>query len=1149
MFLKKVFSRNELRTGSLGIALFTAAVFAAPILQPINAVAQIAGTGSIQGSVKDSTGAVIPGAAVTLTEQSTGTTRTVTSSSDGLYSFPNVNIGTYRLSVTSAGFQTYVQKDIVLEVGSSIGINVAMTVGSENEKVTVTADALALQTEDTSFKQTVDQRAVTELPLNGRQVTSLIQLSGASVSSTSLTQGNKGFFSSVSPNIAGGQGNQVDFRLDGGDNNDYMSNTSFAFPFPDAIAQFSVETGPLSAQSGLHPAGRINAVTRSGSNSFHGTAFEFIRNNYINATNYFATSKDTLHQNQFGGTIGGPIFKNKLFFFAGYQRLNSSAASSATSVFVPTAANLAGDFSYTDSSACGTAIQLLNPRTGAVLPGNKISTSYYNASALALTKYLPQPTNNCGQYNLAIPVLQTENQFVTRIDANLSSKHTLYGRYFYDGYNTPAFYSPTNILLTNNPGNNELAQSLTIGENWVVSSKLVNSLHLTATRRANTRGPAGDGINASALGINIYQPYDIGLRISAGRFNTYCSTCAPGIFNVNSFSIIDDVNLVLGKHQIVFGGEFIRAQENINNAFSSNGNFTFSGTFSQKGPAGTSSGGTGADGMLDFLTGSLSQFSQSKAQQNALRAPIPGLYIQDTYHVTTRLVITAGLRWGGQFWPTDYFHRGSVFSQSAFAAGTHSAVYPNAPAGTLFYGDAGVPSNLTSNKPWQFSPRLGLTFDPTGDGNTVFRVGGALIYDETNFFAASQPNYNPPFATLVTNNPNGAPIDFTNPWSSGTTVGNPFPMPFTPASNTTFSPQTQYIVYGPNFQSPNVAQWSASFQHLLGKGWSMQINYIGNKTTHQPYGYALNPAVYIPGKWQGPGSCGALTVAPSGGVGAPCSSTGNSTNRYRLTLQNPTQGNYYSGGGSGSSTTAMVSGSNASYNGVVFTLEHRLSNSFSVLANHTWSHCIALLDNPGSFNSTAVENPDNIKMDYANCGFDRRNMFNASIVAESNFPLTGYTGYLVNHWQLSPIFRATSGAPFNVTSGVDNSLTAIGNDRPNLSPSAANVYTHVHPSPNSSLNQSYLLTSAFTQNATGTYGNLGRNHFVGPKYVNLDAALSRRFPIRETLNLQLRLEAFNVLNHPNFNNPSTTAINSSSFGKITVAQAARIFQGAIKFNF
>ncbi|MCU1617904.1 MAG: hypothetical protein JWO98_5444, partial [Frankiales bacterium] len=570
-------------------------------------------------------------------------------------------------------------------------------------------------------------------------------------------------------------------------------------------------------------------------------------------------------------------------------------------------------------------------------------------------------------------------------------------------------------------------------------------------------------------------------------------------------------------------------------------------------------GGTGADAMLDFLTGSLSQFSQSKAQQNALRAPIPGLYVQDTYHATSRLVLTAGVRWGGQFWPTDYFHRGTVFNMAAFQANQHSAVYPNAPAGTLFYGDAGVPKNLTANKPWQFSPRLGFTFDPVGDGKTVFRAGGALIYDETNFFAASQPNYNPPFSTLVTNNPVNAPIDFSNPWSSGTTIGNPFPMPFTPAANTTFAQQTQYVVYGPNFQSPYVAQWSASVQHLLGKGWSMQINYIGNKTTHQPYGYPLNPAVYIAGTQNSSKTgCSTMSAASQASIaaGGVCSSTGNSAARYRLTLQNPVQGNYYSGGGGGSSTTEMVSGSNASYNGVVFTIEHRLSNSFSMLANHTWSHCIALLDNPGGFNSTAVQNPDNIKADYASCGFDRRNIFNASIVAESNFPVKRVTGYLVNHWELAPIFRATSGAPFNVTSGVDNSLTAVGNDRPTVLAGAlaGSVYSGARPSPNSSQNQSYFkpVATLFTQNATGTFGNLGRNAFVGPKLVNLDAELSRKFPLRERMNVQLRLEAFNVLNHPNFANPSTTAINSSSFGKTTATASGtnpRIFQAAVKVNF
>lgn len=1128
---------NKLKRGAYWAIAFLAAV----ILLIPGAYAQVAGTGSIQGTVQDPTGAVIAGASVTLTETATQVSQTTSTGHDGLFGFPNIKIGVYSISATAPGFQTYVQQNIVLEVGSSISVNVKLPIGSSTEQVEVQAEGLSLQTEDASFKQTVDERSVTELPLNGREVTGLITLSGAAVSSTSLTQGNKGFFSSVSPQLAGGQGNQTDYRLDGGDNNDYMSNTSFALPFPDAIEQFSVQTAATGVQTGLHPAGRVDVVTRSGTDQYHGTAFEFIRNNVINATNYFSASKDTLHQDQYGGTLGGRIIKSKLFFFAGYQHLYQSAGSASTVAYVPTASVLRGDFSKMDPGQ-----QLLNPKTGAVLPNNFIDPSNFNKSALALVKYFPTPSDEAGTVKYSIPVFEYENQFITRVDANLNSNHMLYGRYFVDSFRTPSLYSPTNVLITNNPGNTERAQTLTIGENWVIKSNLVNTIHVTGTRRTNTRGPAAEGLNATSLGINVYQPYPIGLRVQGGKFNTYCSTCAPGKFDVNSMSVIDDLDWIIGKHQIVLGGEYIRAQENINNAFSSNGNFTFNGQFSQKGPAGTSKGGTAAEPLLDFLTGSLELYTQSKPQQNALRAPIPSLYAQDTYHVTHKLVLTAGLRWGPEIWPTDYFGRGSTFDLSAFQAGTHSSVYPNAPAGTFFYGDKGVTKNFASNRWMQFSPRVGATYDPFGDGKTVFRVGGGLVFDETNFFAASQPNYNPPFATLVTNNISGAPLDFTNPWSTGSSAGNPFPMPIVPDKSATFSKGVQYIVYGQNFQSPEVVQWTASVQRQIGRGWQVQIDYIGNKSSHQAYGNPLNPAIYIPGTWTGSGSCGALTVSP--GTGSACSSTGNSSSRYKLALLNPAQGAYYSGGGSGSSTTAMVSGSNASYNGMVATVEHRASKSFTFLANYTWSHCISLLDNSGSFNSTVVENPNNIKMDYARCGFDLRSMFNSSIVAVSNFRLTGWEAYAINHWQLAPIIRATTGTPFNVTTGADNSLTAIGNDRPNVS-TFTGIYTRIHPPSTPNAKGAYLNVANFSPNALGTYGNLGRNRFVGPTFVDLDASLSRIFPLHDKLNMQLRFETFNLPNHPNFNNPTTTTINSSNFGEITTAQAPRIAQGAIKLNF
>ena len=374
---------------------------------------QTAGTGSIQGKVSDVSGAAIPNATVTVTNTATQVKHPGSTRGDGLYSFPNLPIGTYTVEVTAGGFERYRKSNIVLEVGSSIAVNVGMTAGGVDQVVDVQAESLALQTEDSSLKQTVDAKTVTALPLNGRQMTDLVTLMGGAVNANENNdvQGSKTFYSSAVISIAGGQGNFTDYRLDGGDHNDYETNINLPFPFPDAVSEFSVETTDLGAQSGLHPGGLVNVVTRSGSNHWHGSAFEFIRNNFIDATNFFSTQKDTLHQNQFGGTVGGKVIRNKLFFFAGYQRLNSSQSQALTPAYVPAAANLAGDFSATESSACQpTAIQLVNPKTGEVLPNNHIDPSYFNATALALDKYLPQPINDCGLVKFAIPSQLTENQ-------------------------------------------------------------------------------------------------------------------------------------------------------------------------------------------------------------------------------------------------------------------------------------------------------------------------------------------------------------------------------------------------------------------------------------------------------------------------------------------------------------------------------------------------------------------------------------------------------------------------------------------------------------------------------------------------------------------------------------------------------------------
>jgi hypothetical protein len=1151
--------------------------------------AQTAGTASIQGVVTDATGAVVQNATVTATNIDTQVKHATATSGSGLYSLPNIPIGTYNVEVSAQGFEHYRQTNIVLEVGSSIAVNPALKIGQTNVTVEVESSGLALQTEDSSLKQTIDQSTMTEMPLNGRQMTSLITLTGGAVNANENNDesGSKTFYSSAVISIGGGQGNATDYRLDGADQNDYMTNVNLPFPFPDAVAEFSVETAALGAQSGLHPGGLVNVVTRSGSNQWHGSGFEFIRNNYINATNFFSTKKDILHQNQFGGTFGGKIIRDKLFGFVGYQHEISNNLQSNTTAYVPTAANLLGDFSASDviNSATG-AGQLYDPQTGIKITNNNYNDPASLAAGLkwtvdpkakALTTLFPTSTAANGLVTFAIPVDFTENQFVTRVDSTLTSNHSLYGRYFLDGYKLPTYYSPTNILITANAGNNERAQGFTLGETYIISKSLVNSAHATVTRRRNDRGPAATGINYGDLGNGaltttapatsvFYDLTSIGSYFTAtSKWNVYCSKCSSAFFNVNTLSLADDVNWMHGKHQISFGGEFVRTQLNVSNVYEGDGFFTFSGNYSKFGPTGTKSttnSGLGIDANLDFLTGSMSGFTQSKAQQNAMRQPIPSAYIQDTYHATSKLVLNAGVRWDPEYVATDYFNRGSVFNYDAFVAGTVSSVYTNAPAGSFFHGDKGVPKAFTQNSPWQFSPRVGATYDPRGNGKTVFRVGGALVYDSPNLFTSQRVQQNPPFGLTVANTAGSTPLSFDSPWSNGSVTTNPFPEAPVPSSSFVFPKGGQYFVLPSKFHSPYTIQYTASVQHEFGHGWQAEIDYNGNRTDFGPYGLPMNPAVYISGS-----DCSSnAKVTPTHGAGtSPCSTTANTAMRYKLTLANSTAGPYYAGGGttggigSGAGSVYVMAGANASYNGMIASIQHRMSSNFVLMANYTWSHCIDISDNAADVSTLTIQNPANIKGDKGNCGFDFRHVINTTVVASSHFnSLHGLLAATVNHWEISPLMHITDGAPFTVMSGQDNSLIAEGGDRPDRTGSP--VYTHNKIKSGASTNAQYINTAAFKQNAQGTFGNSGQYAYRGPKFLQIDSALTRSFALHKALKLDLRIESFNVLNHPDFAAPGSSAgylaaapaLTSSTFGRITSTangSNARLFQGAVKLTF
>src|SRR3984885_4508557 len=428
--------------------------------------AQAIGGGQIQGTVTDETGSAVSGATVEAVQTESGLRRVVTSGADGGYNLPSLPVGPYTLKVTSNGFSTYDQSGIVIQVGNELRIDVKLQVGGVAQTVQVTAAASMVQTEDQSITQVVDRQRTVDLPLNGRQATQLILLTpGTSNAPATDLATSKNYPSAVTLSVAGAQATNINYLMDASDNNDAFTNVNLPFPFPDAIQEFSVQTSGLSAQYGVHPGAVVNAVTRAGGNSFHGTLFEFFRNGDMNARNHFSTKQDTLKRNQFGGVLGGPIRKDKLFFFGGYQGTRTRQQTNAFTSFVPTPAMFNGDFSAYTSAACqsgGVAKQLINPATGTPFLNNQIPTSQFNSSALALFKYIPLATNPCGKLVYGLPLPQNEDQYIARIDWTATAKQTVFGRYYLTPFTQPGSFD-NNLLNTQNPSLDDRVQSFTLG--------------------------------------------------------------------------------------------------------------------------------------------------------------------------------------------------------------------------------------------------------------------------------------------------------------------------------------------------------------------------------------------------------------------------------------------------------------------------------------------------------------------------------------------------------------------------------------------------------------------------------------------------------------------------------------------------------------
>ena len=1085
--------------------------------------AQAVSIAQVSGTVTDQSGSAVPNAQVRMIEVDKATVHSTVSDAAGQYVLPNLPVGPYRLEVEAPGFKNYTQTGIVLQVGTSVPLNVVLQVGALTERIEVNAAAQMVETRETGVAQVIDEKRINDLPLNGRQATQLVLLSGASFQPPGGNSmvGSKNYNSSTTISVGGGQVNGTAYLLDGGDNTDTMTNVNLPFPFPDALQEFSVETSALSARFGTHPGATVNVVTKSGSNSYHGDLFEYLRNGNLNARNFFAPVHDSLKRNIFGGTLGGKIISNKLFVFGGFQGTRNRSQPPTIFSVVPTPTALTGDLSTMTSAACqsnGQAITLKDPSTGLAYPGNKIPAGQLNQSALKLaTNYLPVTNDPCGKVQYGIPQTGDEDQIIGRVDWSHTTKHSMYGRYFLAQFSNPAVYDGKNLLTTTQPGNLQRVQSATIGDTYSFSPTFINSFHVTFSRRRDDRGPAANQIGPNDIGINMFQkvPNFLLVTVNGGApagFGVGCGTCAPGHFNVNTFQEADDVDIIRGRHQISFGVNFVRTQNNLISGFNENGTFAFNGNF------------TGYN-LADFLIGKVNTFGQTNPTPDDLRTNIVALYVQDSFKMSNRLTINAGIRWEPTLPNTDKYGRGTFLDPARYAAGQVSTVFPNAPVGLVFPGDAGFPRSLWERHLMNFGPRFGLAWDPTGSGRQSIRIGGAILFDSAELFFDERKTTNPPYGGSITiTQPAGG---FSNPYLNYP-GGNPFP-------STNYFPNFGVYIQMPRHTQPTyMAQWNVSYQRQFAGNWLASVSYLGNKTTHLWVGSEINPAIFTTG-----------------------ATTATTDQRRLLYLQNPAKGIGYG------SINQADEGANSHYEALLLSLNHRFGHGFTLLANYTDSVCVTDFDFTGELGGSPNSQPFNRGADRGPCNFDIRHVFNASMVATSTVKGSNpWLSRLLSGWQLAPIIRAMSGRRFSVLTGTDNSRSGLGNDRPiQVGPNAYASSSTCPLATQPCMRYLAPVGVAFIANPVGTFGNSGRNALQGPGALSVDVTLSRNFPIRERIRLEARAEAFNVINHANFDNPQNT-LTSSQFGLITQTAPApggslllpavgdpRILQFALKLHF
>lgn len=1056
-------------------------------------------TGSIRGTVSDSSGASIPEASVTVTNTATAQTRTVQTTDAGLFVFPELPIGSYTVEVTKSGFQTQKRSATDLLTGQTIGLDIALSIGSQTETVTVTSDLQQIQTTTSTVATSVDQKQMQDLPLNGRNPLQLTTLTpGAAITNTGTESGqqdNRGL------TVNGLRATQNNYQLDGALYVNRFFDSVPILPSPDALQEFTIQASNFSSE--FAGAGAlVQLSSRSGTNRIHGSAFEFLRNTVLNARNYFQQTIPPFKLNQFGGTAGGPIFKDKTFFFFSAEDLQQRSSPNPISIQVPTAAQLNGDF----SAQLAAGIAIYNPATGQPYPGNRITAPIDPLSKAVANAYLTTLASNpiTGIFNSTSNSNIDQTQYLVKIDHAISEKNHLTGRYFYvqDNFQR-AFNAPLGFYAANNFRN----QSLTISDTHIFSSSFTGTVYVSAGRYARTQVPIAPGLKAlQDLGQNV--PYGTtnlpifpGVRANISGFvNIFSGGALTQI--PTSFEYKAQAVKVLGAHTLSFGGSYERTRINATDFSYVPGDNTFNGqrTAALSGaalPTGTTKSGYA---VADFYLGLESSFFQDNGRKFYLRENRPALYLQDDWKVNHELTVNAGLRWDPWLPPTDLNN-----TLVGFQPGAQSKVAPGAPVDLQFLGDTGVSAPIFHTNYKDFAPRIGFAYNVNGNGRTVVRGAYGLFYGFPEGLLYQRTDAAQP-VNLFLNIPN--PPVWDNIYN-GFAGGDPFPRAHLAPSD--FGSYKFILPFSGGVLNPNSKVsysqgYNLTVEQQLGANLAMSLAYVGNRAIHVMGSRQFNPAVFGPG-----------------------ATVGNENSR-RL----------YPGLGA---VELADSYEYENFNSLQLNVTRRVAGGLTVLSNVVWSKTI---DNGSSATEGVAgpPNPYNLNSSRGPADFDQTVRFSAALnYFLPKFNVNRYAGAVMNGWQANAIVQLQTGMPFTVLSGTDRSVSGIGNDYADVVPGVSPA----RPAGVSRITR-YFNTAAFAPAAFGTFGNVSRNSLRGPGYENVDASLFKDLFAESRVHGQFRAEAFNVLNHTNLNNP-VSSVSSGTYGQITGSGLPRVFQFGAKILF